>query len=147
MNEKMQSTYHQKFHACKRSWIMGLITGVPVSAGIALLSSGFQLDPVFFIVLPFALIASIWIMATVFALNYTSEFGCSCISWTIFRTTQSAMGLFTGVPILLWVALLLFCIGGTFWLFGLVVFAGLFPIETLYYAVRCMIEKSIHKQQ
>ena len=148
MNTKVMNPYYGKFHSCMRAWLMGLITGIPIGAALAFLFNGFQLDTVFFVMLPFTAFAGIWVMATVFALGYTSGFGCSCIPLTIFRLGNGFIGIFSGIYLLLWVVILLWSIWGCIWLFGLFVFMGLFPLQTIYYGIRYGIAQcSVSKLQ
>ena len=143
MNAEMEEfvkelTYTEKFDRCKRSWIKGALWGSLMSLGMGLLLS--ELFGSFLTTALFFLVPCITTMAAVFALRNTDGFGMSKLA-----------GIFTKMASGEWkplddsyecgmdYVLLAFRMTGA--VFGLVGFGIVFPLETVYYWLRCKGEK------
>ena len=137
-----ENSYYAKFQACKTSWVKGGLWGILGGILCSLLFSGFELDEVFFGMLPITIISCGWTFATVLGMRRTAGFGLSCIPLGIFRCAFGIIGFFAGTYVLLWVAAVLAGIGLFAWILGFMLFAVLFPLETLYYFIRYTIEKN-----
>ena len=138
---KEENAYYDEFQACKKSWTLGAIWGVLVGTLLGFLFSGFQFDDIFFGMSILMSVSCTITFATLFGIKYTEGFGCSCIPISLFSGSIHIVGFFAGTYVLLWVAALLLCVFLGLWLLGFLIFAALFPIETLYYAIRYSIEK------
>lgn len=132
--------YYDKFQSCKQAWKKGLIFGSLIGVGLAALISGFQFDETFFCMLIFTVISGIMIMAAIFGLRYTEDFGLSCITRGIVAVGNAGCEFFAGTYVLAWVAYLLIGLSVTGWLFGVILFSFLFPLETLYYWIRYRLD-------
>ncbi len=138
--------YYEEFQGCKKSWLWGTIIGILVGAGLSYLFAGFDFDSIFFGTLPFTVVASIWVMAAVFALKFTEDFGLSCVPRGMLSFALSIWDCFAGTYVLVPVAIALMCLVLFAWLFGMGFFVFVLPIETLYYAIRYSVEKGSIKR-
>jgi hypothetical protein len=136
-----ENLYYEEFQGCKKSWIKGLIFGLPAGILCGLLFSGFEFNDIFFGMSAIMSISCIWTIASFFAVRYTEDFGCSCIPNGAIVIGTSVLGFFAGTYVLAWVALLLCGVVFGSWIFCLFLFTILFPLETLYYWIRYSIEK------
>ena len=141
VRDRDENLYYEEYHACKKSWKMGSFVGVPLGILGGLLISGFQLNDVFWVMSIIMSISSVWVMAAVFALSFTEDFGLSCIPSGILSIGFAVMGFFAGTYVLVWVAIALLGVVFGLWIIGLFIFAMVFPLETLYYRIRYSIEK------
>lgn len=137
----IQESYYEKYQACKQSWKMGAIFGTLTGILLSLLIAGFEFSNTFFILLPFQTIAGIWVVSTAFALKYTQGYGCSRIANGIFRFGMLGFDYFAGTYVLLWVAVTIIAIALLFWFIGFMLFVFIFPLQTLYYGLRCRSQK------
>ena len=134
------NSYYDKFHSCKRAWAKGAIFGTLFGAALSFLLSGFRFDSTFFVLFLFQGIAGIMVLAAVFGLKYTQEFGLSCIPRGIMAFGNAGCELFAGTYVLAAFAYFLIAASVCGWIFGVVLFSFLFPLETLYYWIRYRLE-------
>lgn len=133
--------YREKFQACKKSWKMGAIFGSLLGVALTMLFSGFAFDSAFFCLLPFQVVSGIAVMAAVFGMKYTEGFGCSWIPMLMFKANEGFQEIFDGTYVYVWFLMVLIGIGVFTWVFGMLIFAWLFPLETLYYWIRARHEE------
>lgn len=141
LDQLQTRSYREKFHECAKSWKMGAIFGSIVGVLLTFLFSGFQLDTVFFVMLPFTVLSGVMCLTTVFAMRYTSDFGLSRVPFALQRAATGVWNIFAGTMVTLAFALFLCGMILFAWLFGFMFFALFFPLETLYYWIRHRIEK------
>ena len=134
------NSYYEKFHSCKVACVKGSIFGGLIGAVLSFLMSGFQFDSTFFVLLPFQGIAGIMVMTAIFGLQYTNDFGLSCIPRGIMAVGNAGYDFFAGTYVLIGVAYVLIGASICGWLLGVLVFSFLFPLETLYYWIRYRLE-------
>lgn len=134
------NSYYDKFHSCKRAWTKGAIFGTLIGAALSFLMSGFQLDSTFFMLFLFQGIAGVMVMTAIFGLQYTRDFGLSCIPRGIMAFGNAGCELFAGTYVLTAFAYFLIAASVCGWIFGMVLFSFLFPLETLYYWIRYRLE-------
>ena len=143
---KRQNVYYEKFSACKKSWLFGALVGLVIAVLSGFCFTGFEIcvESVMFMVLMFVL--TTWIMASIFGLKYTSDFGFSVIAARIADIGLKICGFFVGTYVLAGVAAVLFCIFLVFFLIAFLLFAAVFPLEMLYYWIRYSIAKTTAKE-
>ena len=132
--------YYDKFHSCKSAWAKGTIFGTLIGAALSFLMSGFRFDSTFFMLFVFQGIAGIMVLAAVFGLQYTRGFGLSCIPRGIMAFGNAGCRMFAGTYVLVGFACFLIGASVCGWIFGVVLFSFLFPLETLYYWIRYRLE-------
>ena len=134
------NSYYDKFHSCKRAWAKGTIFGTLIGAALSFLMSGFQLNDMFFMLLIFQGIAGVMVLTAIFGMQYTKNFGLSCIPRGIMAFGNAGYDIFAGTYVLIGVAYVLIGASVCGWLLGVLLFAFLFPLETLYYWIRYRLE-------
>ena len=144
MNAEMEEfvkelTYTEKFDRCKRSWIKGALWGCLVSLGMGVLLA--ELFGNFFAAAMMFLVPCIMTMAAIFALRNTDGFGMSKLAGVFAKISNGVWKPFEGTYVSSVFYYVLLAISLTAGIFGMVAFSFVFPLETVYYWLRCKGEK------
>ena len=137
-----ENAYYEKFHACRKSWLRGIIFGIPAAVLFGLLFSGGAIDEVFCytsIVMTFICTGT---LATLFGLRYTEGFGLSGLPLSLIKAGDGVTNFFGGLYVKVWFAWTLIGIKIGLWSLAIMIFSFAFPPESLYYTVRYLIEKN-----
>ena len=143
----IENSFYDKNRACMKSWLWGAITGVPVAIGIMLLLFCRNWDTIPWSLFPLFYVASFLTMTTVFAMAYTADFGLSWLPNGLFRCVIGVLSIFDGMYVLIWVALALDALLLLAWVFGMLIFALLFPLETLLVNMVYKCKKNAFKRR
>lgn len=131
-------TYAEKFEGCKRSWIKGAIFGGLAAVGMSILFGGLFSN--FFTSLFFWTPSCIMMIAAIFAMKYTSDYGFSWLAGVLLKISSGVWDPFEDSEVSAGFYYFLLAISLTAGMFGMVCFAFLFPAETLYYWIHRKFE-------
>lgn len=143
---RRKPSYRKKFRACKRTWLRAVLFGIPAGILFTLLITGGDVGRGFLGMAALITVPVILTFTAVFGMKATAGYGISRFCGGLIRFGNAPLRFFSGSFVRIGFALTLYGFTCGFMALGYLIFAFLFPIETIYYGIRASAEKPAAKK-